>query len=105
MTIDYQRKGITLFSVDGLAGAIFYHSGVKPGKFGLTQTTRETSSLWDNLRAIVAGNYPSVWLVGEVLSKQENFSGNFLKGRNLSGWNEEITSNFDLFCNELLFFF
>lgn len=36
MTIDYQRKGITLFSVDGLAGAIFYHSGVKPGKFGLT---------------------------------------------------------------------
>jgi len=56
-----------------LAGAIFYHSGVKPGKFGLTQTTRETSSLWDNLRAIVAGNLPSVWLVGEVLSKQENF--------------------------------
>jgi len=67
LTIDYQRKGITLFSVDGLAGAIFYHSGVKPGKFGLTQTTRKASSLWENLRAVVAGNIPSVWLIEEVL--------------------------------------
>lgn len=73
MTIDYHRKGEHIFSVDGLAGAIFFHSGVKPGKFGVTQTTRKSDSLLTNLQALAKGNFPSVWLIKEVLETENNF--------------------------------
>ncbi|KAL4435714.1 hypothetical protein ABPG74_018265 [Tetrahymena malaccensis] len=73
MTIDYYRNNQHIFSVDGIAGAIFFHSGVKPGKFGLTQTTRNSKSLFTNLEAIAKGNFPSVWLIKETLETEDNF--------------------------------
>jgi len=66
--LDVYKNGTYLYEADGLAGSVFFVTGMKPGKFGISVNARKSGYVWDNLyRIFFTDNMPAPWLVRETL--------------------------------------
>lgn len=64
-----------IFTGDGIGGAVFFHTGIKPGKFAISQDTRHGGSFADLFKAaFIDGYIPSMYLIRKVLQEEDNFA-------------------------------
>lgn len=50
-----------------MAGAVFYHTGIRPSAFAISLDLRTVGEKMLNLRELMKGYIPSTWIIASIL--------------------------------------
>lgn len=69
----YDKHNNLIYSAEGVAGAAFFHTGIRHGKFSINVNSRYEGNFKDLLGSILHGDMPSSHLLQVVLEEEKDF--------------------------------
>lgn len=79
-SVNYYKNGSHFYSAQGLAGAVFFFTAEKPGKFAVSVNARHTKTFVTNIyNLLFTDNIPAIYLVREIMESTDSYSEAVLK--------------------------